>query len=169
MMLDLRALKSFPARVLMEEEAADWGISVVGLSTLGKARMELDIVQSDSFYYCSGQVVCDAQLECSRCLEPVPALLKGELDFSIHRVEDEKAVNRDEVPDNELIVPANVSQVDISGPVREALILEIPLQPLCADDCLGLCPLCGTNLNEQTCKCKKETTDHRWDGLRDLL
>lgn len=153
----------------MEEEAANWDISVVGLSTLGRARVEMDIVQSDSVYYCSGQVVCDVQLECSRCLEMIPSLLKGELDFSIRKVEDEKAVNRDEIPDNELIVPANVPQVDISGPVREALILEVPLKPLCVDDCLGLCPQCGTNLNEQKCRCKRETTDHRWDGLRDLL
>ena len=95
--------------------------------------------------------------------------LCGEVDFSINEVTDETAVDRDEVPDNELLVPAGAVNIDISGPVCEALALELPLKPLCKADCRGLCPVCGANRNETVCECKIERADSRWDALRDLL
>jgi len=48
--------------------------------------------------------------------------------------------------------------IDISVGIREALILAIPVAPVCSDDCPGLCPLCGKNLKKGKCSCKKEKT-----------
>jgi uncharacterized protein len=169
MMLDLRAIADFPARVTMEEDASRLDVNVPGVAVTGIARVEMDIARSDNIYYCTGTVVCAATLECSRCLEPYPVTFRGEIDFSIVEAAQAAEVRRDELPDTAVIVPVGTSPVDITDPVREAILLEIPLKPLCRETCRGLCPYCGTNRNEQQCNCTAETTDPRWDGLRDLL
>lgn len=168
-MLDLHTLKELPARVVIEDDAGRLEIPVNGVTVRGRTRAEMDVMQGDNIYYCTGRALCEADLDCSRCLEPYRTTLRGEIDFSIQEVSDGRELNLDELPENELIVPANVDEVDITGPIREALILALPLKPLCREDCRGLCPVCGTNRNEHECECKVEKTDSRWDGLRDLL
>ncbi|MFH1398202.1 MAG: DUF177 domain-containing protein [Candidatus Omnitrophota bacterium] len=46
--------------------------------------------------------------------------------------------------------------LDLDQDIREEIILEYPINPLCKTDCLGLCPQCGQNLNEEECNCRKE-------------
>lgn len=169
MILNLRALESLPAHVTLTDDAERLKLEGVGFAAVGTVTADFDVVSGDRVYYCHGQAMSEARLECSRCLEPYTMTLRGEIDFSIQEVVDEAAVNRDDVPDTELLVTAGASEVDISGPVREAMLLEIPLQPLCREDCRGLCPICGVNRNEEACECKVEKTDPRWDALRDLL
>jgi uncharacterized protein len=169
MMLDLRAIADFPARVTLEDDASRLGIAIPGVAVSGTARAEIDVVRSDNVYYCTGLVVCTASLDCSRCLEPSPVTLRGEIDFSIVEAGGGLEIDQDELSDTAMVVPYGTSPVDITGPVREAILLEIPLKPLCRETCRGLCPYCGINRNEQQCNCTMETTDPRWDGLRDLL
>lgn len=169
MMLDLRAIADFPARVTLEDDASRLDVTVPGVAVTGIARVEMDITRSENVYYCTGTVVCAAHLECSRCLESYPVTLRGEIDFSIVEAAATAEVRRDELPDTAVVVPFGTSPVDITDPVREAILLELPLKPLCRETCRGLCPYCGTNRNEQQCNCTVETTDPRWDGLRDLL
>jgi uncharacterized protein len=95
--------------------------------------------------------------------------LRGDVEFSIREAAGEVVVKGVEVADTEYIVPMGMAEIDIAGPVREALILELPLKPLCREERRGLCPVCGVNRNERACDCKVEKTDSRWDGLRNLL
>jgi len=169
MMLDLRALENLPARVTLQEEADRLDVQIDGALLLGKATAELDIVPGDQFYYCRGVAVCEAELACSRCLDPYHVTLRGDVEFSIREAAGEVVVNGVEVAATEYIVSLGTAEIDIAGPVREALILELPLKPLCREECRGLCPVCGVNRNERACDCKVEKTDSRWDGLRNLL
>lgn len=168
MILNLRALESLPARVTLTDDAKRMNINGVGFAAFGAVTADFEVVPGNHVYYCHGQAVTEAQLECSRCLTPFTATLRGEIEFSIAEDVD-NAADRDEAPDNEIVIAAGTSEVDISGPIREALLLEAPLKPLCREDCRGLCPICGVNRNEETCECKVEKTDPRWDALRDLL
>ncbi len=59
--------------------------------------------------------------------------------------------------------------VDLELTVRDAVGLEIPLNPLCRPDCAGLCQRCGADLNEGPCDCPDDRGDLRWSALRDLL
>jgi uncharacterized protein len=169
MMLDLYNLKELPANLHLEEDAARLNISEIGLKVLGKAQVKLTVMRGDNIYFCNGQVVCDVDQECSRCLEFYRRTLEGEVEFSIREVSDGKEVSLDEIPENEIIMPARATEVDITAPIRESLVLALPLKPLCRENCLGLCPICGGNRNEHKCDCKVEESDSRWDGLRDLL
>src|SRR5205809_123791 len=49
------------------------------------------------------------------------------------------------------------------------VVPDLPLVPLCADDCLGLCPTCGANRNDDPCDCAAQARDPRWDALRALV
>jgi|Deesub1362B_J571_1020462.scaffolds.fasta_scaffold01764_4 uncharacterized protein len=59
--------------------------------------------------------------------------------------------------------------IDLSEPLREHILLAIPMRPLCRPDCRGLCSQCGQNLNEGTCDCKEEKIDHRLIALKELI
>jgi uncharacterized protein len=58
--------------------------------------------------------------------------------------------------------------VDVDGLAREALILALPNQVVCSEECRGLCGVCGTDLNKGPCDCKEERIDERWSKLKDL-
>jgi uncharacterized protein len=57
-------------------------------------------------------------------------------------------------------------EVDVSPLIREQLLLALPTKPLCQDDCRGLCPQCGVNLNLKSCTCAAENLDPRFEALR---
>ncbi len=59
-------------------------------------------------------------------------------------------------------------RLDLEPLARDAILLELPVAPLCAEDCLGLCIKCGMNLNEGTCDCNVAEVDPRWAGLESL-
>lgn len=166
-MLDLQAIDEFPARITLEEESSGLEIAEGGVSHAGTASVELNIVLSDNIYYCIGEAACEVKIECSRCLESYSLNLRGALDFAV-REAAENTSGDDESLDGELLKPSVTGQVDISGQVCEALVLELPLKPLCVEDCRGICPHCGVNRNEEDCHCRIESEDPRWDGLRDL-
>ncbi len=63
---------------------------------------------------------------------------------------------------------AGTETVDISGDIREALLLKIPPYPVCSPDCRGLCPQCGKNLNQGLCSCRPPEGPSPWDDLNRL-
>lgn len=62
-------------------------------------------------------------------------------------------VSLDEYAPDEDVYPISGNDIDLLPAIREHVILATPLQPLCKEDCLGLCQVCGANLNEGVCKC----------------
>ncbi len=60
------------------------------------------------------------------------------------------------------------ADLDVSTAVREEILLEVNPYVVCTSDCAGLCPQCGTNLNEASCDCTQDEIDPRWGALRDL-
>jgi uncharacterized protein len=98
--------------------------------------------------------------ECRRCLRP----LHGELRCDVRELYRARA--HEEAPDpDEDTYPLEGDHLDLRPLVRDALLLELPLAPLCRDDCRGLCPTCGADLNSGPCECPGDTTDPRWLAL----
>jgi uncharacterized protein len=101
--------------------------------------------------------------ECRRCLKPV----QGKLRCDVREVYRQRA--EDESPeDDEETYPLKGEQLDLSPLVRDALLLELPIAPLCGEDCQGLCPTCGADLNGGPCTCAEVATDPRWSVLDSL-
>ena len=58
--------------------------------------------------------------------------------------------------------------IELEDILREQVLLALPMQRVCSDDCKGICPVCGKNRNETACDCKPDTADDRWGALRNL-
>jgi uncharacterized protein len=63
---------------------------------------------------------------------------------------------------------SGAEELYLSGPLRERFVLAVPAFPLCREDCLGLCPRCGADLNECECSCRVAEADPRWGPLEAL-
>lgn len=66
------------------------------------------------------------------------------------------------------VIPPGMLVLDISQEIRDTVILGLPAKVLCREDCRGLCPVCGADLNQETCTCQREVMDPRWDALKKL-
>lgn len=115
----------------------------------------------------------EAQVPCVRCLTPFSVPL--DVSFDEEFIEGEPGAEAEDDEEAELGVERTVTyyqgdEIDLSDPLRENVLLELPMQPICADDCQGLCPSCGTNLNTDKCQCTEATNvDPRLAALKDLL
>lgn len=107
--------------------------------------------------------------ECARCLSPVA----GELEFPYQRtvaadgtLVGDDARSGDSYEDEYII--ADEGRIDADGLLREQIALLFPTRLLCREDCKGLCPECGKNLNDGPCGCSLKKTDPRWDVLKSI-
>ena len=66
------------------------------------------------------------------------------------------------------VVAPGSGWIDIQDDVRQTILLAVPLKLLCSDQCRGLCPHCGKNLNTESCSCTVEQEDTRWEALKPL-
>ncbi len=124
--------------------------------------------------------------ECKRCLGP--AELELELQFSLslarkapERPEGERPVARSErrgqgsdgstasfdlqSMEEEFF---EGREIDLGGIVREQILLALPMDALCREDCRGLCPVCGKDLNQAECGCERQPADPRWGALKNV-
>ncbi len=99
--------------------------------------------------------------ECGRCLEDFLYTCKTEFNELYSFATHVKA-------DSELILP-QTGYIDLSPLVREYVLLETPINPVCKADCKGLCPVCGENLNRATCNHDEEEIDPRLMVLKGFL
>ncbi|MGD1012170.1 MAG: DUF177 domain-containing protein [Acidimicrobiales bacterium] len=120
--------------------------------------VEVDVALESVFggVVVSGTVSACWEGECGRCLEPAT----GRFCVDVREVYSEQA-------DPELEYPLSADWLDLEPLAHDACILELPLAPLCRNDCLGLCPECGVNRNNETCTCTART-DPRWAALDSL-
>ena len=102
-------------------------------------------------------------MECRRCLEPVEV----EVEEEFGRLYREGGDMAEEESEDVLPLPPG-PELDLIGPVRETVFLAVPRYVHCREECKGLCPQCGTNLNESACDCTAEEEDERWGPLRRL-
>ena len=69
-------------------------------------------------------------------------------------------------PSEVQVIPAGLPVVDLADDVRQTVLLAVPLKLLCKEECKGLCPRCGADLNKESCTCPPEVLDARWETLR---
>jgi uncharacterized protein len=116
-----------------------------------------------------GTVAFEVNGECCRCLAAVRQLLEAEVKVLIQR--REAAADLLEATEEEEgleIVDPGAKVVDLTGRVRDAVALELPLTVYCRADCKGLCSSCGQDFNAGECGCSQERTDPRWEALAGL-
>lgn len=108
----------------------------------------------------SGTVRTHAVGECVRCLEPV------ELDVELP-VQELFAYPDASAAEDEDVLRLEDDLLDLTGVVRDGVVLALPLQPVCRDDCPGLCPVCGARLADDP-RHGHEQVDPRWAALKEM-
>ena len=123
---------------------------------------QVDVTNTGEALLVSGTVAGEAETECARCLDGFALPLAGEVEgYFLLDARDESPEDMD---DDEFDVLPEDHVIDLEPLLKAALLLELPLVPLCGDDCRGLCPLCGADLNEGLCTCERNGEDGEGDA-----
>ena len=101
---------------------------------------------------------------CDRCLEEFEREVSS--GFRVVYVADSDGAKSDS--EEVQVITPDTNIIDLGEDVRQYAVLALPPKMLCRDDCAGLCPRCGTNLNRAKCDCDKDEVDSRWSGLQKL-
>lgn len=163
----------------LEEQGEGRGVltaqeTVVITDAFGKqrtvdCRVELSWERRGGAFFFHGDVAGLLPTRCHRCLDEVPAPVSGSFDVVVRRGGIRGSQNDEAGEEAQELVTLSPGQQEFSFEpyIIENLILSVPIQILCSEDCKGLCPHCGINRNASSCDCT-ETTDPRWDELRKL-
>jgi uncharacterized protein len=132
-----------------------------------RVSVKAESTRTGSRYLLEGKIEADVTGECSRCLKTFDFRIVTEFSKILQR--GGRVPDDSEEEDFVLLSEAQEFDFDIFPAVREAVVLEMPIKYLCADSCAGICPGCGTDLNEGACNCGEKPADPRWDPLKKLL
>jgi uncharacterized protein len=130
----------------------------------GDIEVQGKIVNSGRFLDLSGTVKGKARKTCDRCLKEFDFTV--ETSFLEHYRECDEKTSHTEDDDAQCI---QGDEIDISEVVRDNLIMAEPIKTVCWEDCRGLCPKCGVDLNITKCSCEHEDIDPRLAALKALL
>jgi uncharacterized protein len=139
----------------LDEAGIDPGRSVVPPGA--EVEVDVNLIPFQGGIEVEGTVTAPWVGICRRCAEPV----SGELRIPVRERYAEPPLAG---PSDEEIYPIVDDDLDLGPLVRDAVVLELPMAPLCRDDCAGLCPRCGVNRNEGDCGCVAPR-DPRWANL----
>jgi uncharacterized protein len=141
----------------------DLGIEVLGVAEGSPVELDLRLEAVMEGVLVTGTARAALVGECARCLEPISDEI--EVRFQELFVYDDRGVD----PDEELEVSTLQDDlVDLEPLLRDAVVLALPFQPLCQDDCPGLCPECGARLADDPDHGHDEPVDPRWSALAAL-
>ena len=125
------------------------------VNVTAKAVNRAGVVTLDCTYRFTLHVLCD------RCLAP--------LELPVDRTVSHTVVREVNGEDDETFLVAENGCVELEELATNDILPELPQRYLCREDCRGLCPTCGKNLNEGPCGCREDSGDPRMDVLRRLL
>jgi uncharacterized protein len=169
MIFDLMTIKNANAAFdfSLEQSKIDLDDEAVKLKAvvrvLGKIRKS--IVQTDV----EGNITTDVEVECVRCLQPVNLSLDVPFNAAFVTAENYTQAAEAEIKEQDLDVSIfEGDQIDLTELVREQILLALPEQVFCREDCKGLCQKCSANRNLIDCTCEEKEVDPRWAALKNL-
>ena len=127
------------------------------------------VQRSDARVIVEGQIEAELRLECDRCLAPLQLPVASVFQIEYVTPEIYQTGQAAELLEDDLGLSVFDGEViDIDEIVREQLLLALPAQTLCREDCKGLCPTCGVDRNVKECNCGEVEIDPRWSGLKEI-
>jgi uncharacterized protein len=177
MFLDIKELEAHPLD--FEEEFQPGAIDLGGevrqrtpLRTAGRAEVveehhgKHQIVKDLRL---RGNLSAGLELPCARCLEPVEQKVAPEFELLYRPLGADAGRDELSVTDAEAEIGYYQGEgILLEDVLREQVLLALPLKITCREDCKGLCPHCGANLNQEQCSCSAPIGDPRWAALKDI-
>ncbi len=150
------------------EQDGDLDLDSSEVELLMPVEVEIDLMKSGTTLDVNVNVKTRIRMSCSRCLEPIDRDLDLTFELVFRKVSENTTKDLNLTEDELKVIEYEGVQIDMTERIRESIILEVPIKLLCSDNCKGLCPICGENLNFGDCGCKREAVDPRWKALEDL-
>ena len=147
-----------------------WAGQIVGIDLIypeisASVQVKADIHRLRDIITVRGFIRAQLTRPCDRCLKPAHLALEAPLHVIIRQ--RAVALAPEEGDDGEYLLTVSTEdvEVDLTDQIRDRLIVEVPMVIHCHEDCKGLCPRCGADLNEGPCGCPVEI-DPRWEALK---
>jgi uncharacterized protein len=171
MRLDLKRLHGPRERVERRFEPAAFDPQDADYRVAAPVDLAIDVhtMGADAFRV-AGRARTRLELDCSRCVEAFQVPVDAEFDLRYVPQDLNAGEGEREVADEDLSTAYyREGMLDIIEMVREQFQLALPMKPLCTEDCRGLCPECGANLNHASCGCVPKWEDPRLAALKGLV
>ena len=143
----------------LQTETCTFDHPVAVLATVQKAESQIVV---------NGSAKTTALATCVRCLDQFPVPVEEEFRAVVLMVPPAE-VDRDTDDDEFYLVSEQEPVWDMADAVRQVILLGVPENPLCREDCAGLCPRCGRNLNREQCVCREDAKASPFATLAELL
>ena len=129
----------------------------------GEVEVDVMLEKSGKQLYVKADVRAGGMFSCDRCTSPFSLAVRST--FQMYYLWDH---GNAELPDpaEVQVIPGGLPMIDLADDVRQTVVLAVPLKLLCKEECKGLCPRCGADLNKDSCICPPEALDARWETLR---
>ncbi len=134
-----------------------------GIRFLSKIGIDLQVTRVLKEVTVTGNVHLSIQTSCSRCVEPVRIELSPYVSLVLSPAD--KISDEDDDLEHETY---RDDEIDLSNYLMEQIAISLPIKVVCNEDCKGLCTICGTNLNQETCTCESEKVNPRFAILKNL-
>ncbi|MGE4093753.1 MAG: DUF177 domain-containing protein [Candidatus Binatia bacterium] len=172
MKIPVQDIKSEPAEIHFVEDmdALDFVLTQgreAEYRSAAPLQVDMTYMRSGTDLLFSGVLQTQLVGQCGRCLEEFPLPLVREYSLVLR---PQQTLNREvELSADELSASFyNEEDIDVSSLIYEEVLLTLPSCPLCREDCKGLCPECGVNLNVESCNCRSAWKDPRLAVLSQL-
>jgi uncharacterized protein len=152
-----------PGQIDFTEEVLE---QATPLRTAGSAEL---LKHSDGEIRIQGRYTVEMMAQCDRCLGSARFPLDTAFDLYYRPASFIARAEEVEIDEGEAEIGFyEGSGIELEDILREQVLLALPMQRVCSEDCKGICPLCGKNRNETTCDCKVESLRDHWGALRNL-
>ena len=127
----------------------------------------LHLTRDEDTILMTGSVQSVVCLPCSRCLVNHEIKLTTDIDLALKVTKAESIEDEAQLEDNE--IPVRGPEIELSDIIFQEILLDIPMKPLCREDCPGICPSCGFARGSDQCKCDSgKQVDPRWQELKKI-
>lgn len=129
-------------------------------------KVSLNVTNVGNYLHARGTVSCTTNLICGRCLESYSYSMATQFEEKYFMAE---LGLKDAEHEDEEYIPFSGDAIDITNEVIAAIQLSLPMRQICSEECKGLCPQCGINLNNGQCNCQEDDIDPRMAVLKELF
>ena len=136
---------------------------------LGRISWTGEVSRASKGHLLTCRLEYEQKLTCSRCLEPTPMSVAADVRLLLQSRGSEPTLGEVELENEDLdVFYVDGDELDTELILIEQVQLNIPMRELCREDCRGLCPMCGSDRNQEKCGCEESPIDARWEALKNL-
>jgi uncharacterized metal-binding protein YceD (DUF177 family) len=140
---------------------AGWKVELIGVPEGAPVELDLRLESVMEGVLVSGSVTVPLTGSCARCLEPI----EDSLDLDVQELYAYEGSTTEETSEEDEVRLVEGERIDLEPMVRDAVVLALPLAPVCDEDCAGLCADCGQRWDDLPADHSHEQLDPRWAGL----